>query len=230
MNSFGKVCVVFVTASSLAFVAFAGAMRSGGRNWPAEAQAISNDYTLTITQGEQGTSYSMAQRRTNANVGSASPVLPDVVTQASAKRVSTARDELTKLTADADSYKPKTEAALAAAVADEAGIKKREAALNQQLDEVAAQIAKTNDQIIETANEIQKIRNEGQERREEVYRLTNVLELLRNDLFAAQAQRKNLQEEEVRLREILQRLERRNQQLSGQPAAKKYEEEEKSGD
>ena len=124
------------------------------------------------------------------------------------------REELGKLTAEAERLKPLTAAANAAILADEAGLKVREDALVKQMDEISQSISRINDEIIEKAGVAQKIRAEGQERREEGFRLQNQLELLRDDLYAAQIQRKNLEEEELRLQEILQRLQRRKQQLS----------------
>lgn len=211
LNSIGKVSVVFVAAASLAFAAFAAAMRNGGPNWAAEADELSTDFTLNVTPGDPIT-YSLTHRRTNV-AGKTTPVLAEAVTEARAKQLTEARAELDRLTAEAARLKPLTEAANAASLADAEGLKKREAALMKQLDEVSQSISRINDEIIEKAGAAQKVRAEGQERREEVYRLQNQLELLRNDLYAAQVQRKNLEEEELRLKEILQRLERRQQQL-----------------
>jgi hypothetical protein len=83
-----------------------------------------------------------------------------------------------------------------------------------QVEAVNAEIARISDEILAAVNEVQRIRALGQERREEGYRLKNQLELLRNDLSVATTQRKSLEEEELRLKEILQRLERRNRQLT----------------
>lgn len=216
MNEFGKVCVVFLTAASLAFVAFAGALRTGGRNWQAEADELTNDFSLTITSGEK-TSYAMAERNppVGGNAFSAnSTVLPEVVTKAKAQQVKVANDRLAELTKSRTDLEPLTKAALEAIAADEQGLKAREQALVAQLDAVNAEIARISDEILAAVNEVRRIRALGQERREEGYRLKNQLELLRNDLAVATTQRKSLEEEELRLKEILQRLERRNRQLT----------------
>ncbi len=212
MNDFGKICVVFVTAASLAFVAFAGAMRTGGRNWLAEADEISDQYTLSITPGDTY-SYAITERRTAKQIGT-SKVLAEVVTKARADQASTVRNQLNDLNQRREALEPQTAAAAAAIVADEAGLKQREAALVQQVEDVHQEIARISEDILAAVNEVQRIRSLGQERREEGYRLKNQLELLRNDLHAATVQRKNLQEEELRLKETLQRLERRNRQLA----------------
>ena len=56
----------------------------------------------------------------------------------------------------------------------------------------------------------------AQDRREEGYRLSNQLELLRNDKFAALQQQKVLEFELIRLEENRQRLQRRQKQLKQQ--------------
>jgi chromosome segregation ATPase len=228
MNNFGKVCVVFVTAASLGFVAFAGAMRSGGRNWMAEASDLGPDYALAITTGDK-TNYGITYRKTNQSVSN-SPILAEAVVAAKGKQVSEAREEMAKLNKMADDLKPVSEAAVKAVAEDEKGLKLREQALMKQLEELTQEITRINGQIIEAANEAQKIRVEGQERREEVYRLRNQLELLRNDLSVAKLQRKNLEEEEVRLREVLDRLERRQRQLAGEKDDSGYNQEKSSTD
>jgi hypothetical protein len=66
------------------------------------------------------------------------------------------------------------------------------------------------------AVDILQIRRLGVERREEGFRLKNQLELLRNDLFASEQQRKALEDELVRSEENLKRLQRRERQLEQQ--------------
>lgn len=216
LNTFGKVFVVFVATASLSFAAFTAAMRNGGPNWPSEVDELGTEFILTATPGDPVT-YSLAHRRTN-QAGKTSPVLAEVVTEARAKQITLAREELTKVTAEIERLKPLTEGANAAVSADEASLKAREDVLVGQLNAISEAISRLNEQIIEKTGEAQQVRLVGQERREEVYRLQNQLELLRDDLYAAQVQRKNLEEEELRLTDLLQRLERRRDQLAGNTA------------
>lgn len=216
MNEFGKICVVFVTAASLAFMAFAGAMRSGGKDWQAEADELGEDFILNIIPGDK-TSYAITYRPNGESLGK-SEVLAEVVTKAWAKKVTVTRDQLKKLTDEAAAIQPDTDAKILAIEADKQGLAARIQVMTQQLEQVNEAIANVNAEINDAALEVQQIRLEGQERREEGYRLRNQLELLRNDLYVAQVQRKNLEDEELRLREILRRLERRKQQLSGTTA------------
>jgi phage shock protein A len=51
------------------------------------------------------------------------------------------------------------------------------------------------------------------ERRNEGFRMKNLLELLRTDAYVAQVQKKALDDELIRLKENVRRLEKRNQQL-----------------
>lgn len=216
-NSFGKVLVVFAATASVAFAAFAGAIRSGGPNWWAEIDDLGTDFYLNINPGEK-TTYTLTHRQSGA-AGRSSPVLAEVVTEAKAKQIAVAKEQLNKLSGEVEQLKPQIEAANAAAAVDEASLKQREDDLLKQLNEVSQQIARLNDDIIEKTADAQKIRSESQERREEVYRSRNQLELLRNDLFSTKVQRKNLEEESLRLKAILQRLERRKHQLSTPPAS-----------
>lgn len=216
MNQFGKVCVVFLTAASLAFVAFAVALGTGGRNWQAEADELGKDFALNITPGEK-VSYAIAERNPppGGNAFTAtSTVLAEAVTKAKAQQVTAANNRLKELTEKREQLEPLTKAALEAITADEQGLKVREQALVAQVEAVNAEIARLSDEILAAVNEVQRIRALGQERREEGYRLKNQLELLRNDLSVATVQRKSLEEEELRLKEILQRLQRRNRQLT----------------
>lgn len=215
-NTLGRIAVVFIAAASLGFVAFAGAMRNGGRNWEAEADALREDFILNTTPGDIP-SYSITHRRSGQNV-STSPILAEAVTKAWEKRAGETRDQLAKLNEQAEKLKPAIEAAQKATDDDEQGLKFREEALSKQLADVTAEISRINTQIISKGNEVQQIRIEGQDRREEAYRLRNQLELLRDDLYVAQVQRKNLEEEEIRLQDLLQRLERRQRQLSSRTA------------
>ena len=64
--------------------------------------------------------------------------------------------------------------------------------------------------------ETQDVMRLAQDRREEGYRLSNQLELLRNDKFAALQQQKVLEFELIRLEENRQRLQRRQKQLKQQ--------------
>lgn len=221
MNTASRICIVFAAAASLTFMAFAGAMRSGGGNWLAEAESIGPDYVLNINQSEQGTEYRISHR-TGPDV-KRSNNLAEVVVAARQKQVAEVRKKLTELRDLASRLEPQVADILQNIKADEVGLQLREKALVQQYNEVRAEIEQVNRDIVDKANEAQQIRSQGQERREETYQRKNQLELLRNDLFAAELQHRNLVEEEIRLKELLQRLERRHQQLQSRIAGASYD-------
>ena len=217
MNSLGKVLVVFVTASSLGFAAFALSLVSGGPNWKGEAESaeLTNDFTFTTAAGEKPT-YSVKVRRTDAAVGSSTPLLAEAVVAARQQQLKDAKEQQTQLEQKIAQIQPVIAQIKALIPVDAAGVKTRSEAYDKQLElmNVAKQAATT--EITAKSGEIQQTRKTGQDRREEGFRLANQLELLRNDLFAAVKQQKALEDELVRAEENLKRLERREKQLKQQ--------------
>ena len=217
MNSLGKVLVVFVTASSLGFAAFAMSLVSGGPNWKGESESaeLTNDFVFTTTPGEKPT-YSVKVRRTDAAVGASTPLLAEAVVAARKKQLEDATTRKGELEQKIAQLQPIIEQVKALIPPDVAGVNARSAAYDKQLEqlETAKQAAST--EITAKSGEIRQTRKTGEERRDEAFRLKNQLELLRNDLFAAKDQQKVLEDELVRAEENLKRLERRASQLKQQ--------------
>ncbi len=217
MNSLGKILVVFVTTTSLGFAAFALSLVSGGPNWKGEAESaeITDDFVITITAGEKP-SYTVKTRRTGEAVGSSTPLLAEAVVAARARQLKDAKDQQTQLTQKIDQLKPVIANIKAMIPVDEAGVKARSETFEKQIDELNVAIKAATTDFTAKGGEIQQTRKTAQERREEGFRLKNQLELLRNDLFAAEKQQKALEDELVRAEENLKRLERREKQLKQQ--------------
>ena len=217
MNSLGKILVVFVTASSLGFAAFALSLVSGGPNWKGEAESaeLTNDFVFTTAAGEKPT-YAVKARRTDAAVGGSTPLLAEAVVAARQQQLKDAKEQQTQLEQKIAQIKPIIAQIKALIPTDEAGVKARSDAYDKQLAQMNASIQTATTEITAKSSEIQQTRKTGQERREEGFRLTNQLELLRNDLFAAVKQQKALEDELVRAEENLKRLQRREAQLKQQ--------------
>ena len=230
MNSLGKVLVVFVTASSLGFAAFALSLVSGGPNWKGEAESaeLTNDFVFTTAPGEKPT-YSVKVRRTDAAVGSSTKLLAEAVVAARQQQLKDAKEQQTQLEQKIAQIKPIIAQIKALIPADEAGAKARSDAYDKQLAQMNVAIQAASTEITARSGEIQQTRKTGQERREEGFRLTNQLELLRNDLFAAVKQQKALEDELVRAEENLKRLERREKQLKQQVGGYEEGSETKTG-
>lgn len=220
MNSLGKTLVVFVTASSLAFAAFSLSLVSGGPNWKGESESdsLTKDFVFTTTPGEKPT-YSVKTRRKDEAVGGTTTVLAETVVAARKRQLDDATKRKGELEQDIARLKPMIEQIKALIPVDEAGVKTRIDAYEKQLATLNSSIQTSTTEIGTKAGEIQKVRKEGQERREEIFRLTNQLELLRNDLYAAVKQQKVLEDELVRAEENLRRLQRREAQLKQQVGA-----------
>ena len=219
MNSFGKVMVVFVTATSLGFAAFALSLVTGGPNWRAEAESeeLVKDFSFTTTAVPDAKSTHAAKtRRTGEAVGPTTTLLAEAVVSARQRQVKDAKDKEAALQAEIDKIKPQINEIKALIPIDQAGLVARSELLDKLLTKLNEEIQTTSAAFTTKATEIQQIRKTGEERRDEGFRLKNQLELMRTDLFVAQAQQKILEDELVRVEENLKRLQRREQQLKQQ--------------
>ena len=217
MNSFGKTLVVFVTACSLGFVAFALSLVAGGPNWKADAESeqLTNDFIFTTAPGEKP-SYSVKTRKTDQPVGSPSTVLAEVIVAARKKQAEDAKAEETQLAAEVARITPLIKEMKDLIPPDQAGMAARAQMLDKLLTKISEEIQTVTQEIATKAAAIQQLQKTAQERRDEGFRLKNQLEIMRTDLFVAQAQQRILADEMVRVEENLKRLERRGEQLQKQ--------------
>ncbi|MFO1044755.1 MAG: hypothetical protein U0941_23530 [Planctomycetaceae bacterium] len=217
MNSFGKILVVFTTACSLGFAAFTLSLVSGGPNWKGEAESaeLTNDFLITAVAGEKPM-YSAKNRKTDQGVGTQSTLLAEVVVGARKQQVADAKEKELELNKEIERIKPLIEEMRALIPPDQAGLVVRAQMLDKILTQLSEQIQTTTQGIEAKAAAIRAIQKTTQDRREEALRLRNQLELMRTDLYVAQAQQKLLEVELVRVEENLKRLERRGEQLQKQ--------------
>jgi len=217
MNSFGKILVVFTTACSLGFAAFTLSLVSGGPNWKGEAESaeLTNDFLITAVAGEKPM-YSAKNRKTDQGVGTQSTLLAEVVVGARKQQVADAKEKELELNKEIERIKPLIEEMRALIPPDQAGLVVRAQMLDKILTQLSEQIQTTTQGIEAKAAAIRVIQKTTQDRREEALRLRNQLELMRTDLYVAQAQQKLLEVELVRVEENLKRLERRGEQLQKQ--------------
>ncbi len=217
MNSFGKTLVVFVTACSLGFVAFALSLVAGGPNWKADAESeqLTNDFIFTTAPGEKP-SYSVKTRKTDQPVGAASTVLAEVIVAARKKQSEDAKADEARLQADVDRITPLIKEMKDLIPPDQAGMAARAQMLDKLLTKISGEIQTVTQEIATKALAIKQLQDTAQERRDEGFRLKNQLELMRTDLFVSRAQQRILADELVRVEENLKRLERRGEQLQKQ--------------
>ena len=217
MNSIGKILVVFVTASSLGFLAFVVALRNGGPDWVGEMRSpeLQKEFVFTTEQGEK-VMYSAKHRRTETDVAPKTPVLAEVILKSRKRQEEDANKKLQELSPQVQPLQERLALIKKLIPEDEAGVQARNKKYEEQYEKLVSQLKEVGNQFSAKTLETQDVMRLAQDRREEAYRLANQLELLRNDKFAAQQQQKVLEDELTRLAENRQRLERRQKQLKQQ--------------
>lgn len=223
MTRFSKVLVVFVTAASLSYFAFVGALILGGPNWGEMANKLQNspEFGKQVTFKTPDTPkspWTATHTKTGTQIAS-STLLAEVIQKAQERILKDLRDEITDLHAKMDAEKQALDLAKQTIVADHAGIKLRADAYAAQLKQLSADIAQETEKLVQRGGELTAVQKQFEERRFEVFRLQAQLELLRDDLYAAERQRNALQDELLQLVETQQRLETRQQQLKRQLGA-----------
>lgn len=218
MNTIGKILVVFVTASSLGFLAFVLALVYGGPDWKGEMRSpdLQKEFVFTTEPGQVVT-YSVKHRRTDTSVGGdRSPVIADVVLRARKRLEDDENKKFQELSAQVQPLTDYLAAIKKTIPEDEAGVQVRFKNYETQTEQLVNALKDIGNQFSVATLETQDVLRVAQERREEGYRLANQLELLRNDKFAAVQQQKVLEDELVRLQENRQRLQRRQKELRRQ--------------
>ncbi len=214
MTQLAKVLVVFVAAASLGFAAFAGAMSRGGVNWQGLASSSAIAGRVSIVRGDTGT-YTATSRLSGQQIAS-SLNIAEVVGKSQKQILDDLKAELAAVQAEVANRTPQLATINTLSATDQAGLKRHAAVWTAQLEVLSAQIAQLTDEVATTGTKAQQLQDGLRELRYEVLRLRNQLELLRDDSFAAAAQRQALEFELLLLKENRLRLERRRRQLKAQ--------------
>lgn len=214
MNAIGKILVVFIAAASLSFLAFAAALRNGGLDWVAEMKApdLQKEFVFSTEAGEK-TTYSVRHRRSDSPVIERTPVQAETVLKARSRLEQDNNKLLQELNPQPAQLQAAIKSTQDAITVDKKGVEAREQELDGAIAKTWNEIQAVGDALSESTIQTQDVLKTAQERREENYRLTNQLDLLRNDTFAAIEQKKVLQDELRRLEDIKRRSQRRNEQL-----------------
>ena len=217
MNSIGKILVVFVTACSLGFLAIIVALRNGGPDWVGEMRSaeLQKEFVFTTEPGEKIT-YSAKHRRTESEVSPKTPILAEVILKSRKRLEEDANKKLQELSPQVQPLQERLALIKKLIPEDDVGVQVRIKKYEEQIDKLVGQLKEVGNQFSAKTLETQDVMRLAQDRREEAYRLTNQLELLRNDKFAALQQQKVLEDELIRLEENRQRLKRRQKQLKQQ--------------
>ncbi|HUQ68103.1 MAG TPA: hypothetical protein VM165_01185 [Planctomycetaceae bacterium] len=221
MTRFSKVLVIAIALGSLGIAAFAAALVTGGPNWEAIAQSPEISKSVSISRNE--TDIYAATMRVSGEQVASSKNLAEVVVKSEQKILADLKSQVQELQPKVEALIPQSAAVLAVIERDHAGLLTHAELWSKQLQALSTEIARLTAELTQKASQNTLIQQELGERRFEVLRLQNQLELLRDDLFAAETQRNALQRELLLLEESRKRLENRQRQLKGQ-LGEKYEE------
>lgn len=217
MNTIGKILVVFVTASSLSFLAFVAAFVMGGPDWQGELRApeVARDFVIETERGD-AIRHTAIYRRTEAKVSDKKLILAEVAQDVRKKLEQEANSRLSELQPIPQRLQDETKKLVELIAADRAGVEAREQELNARSQQLWQQTEAVDDEFSNLTLQTQDVMKVAQERREEGLRLSNQLQILRNDRFAAEEQQKSLSNELFNLERNKVRLERRREQLKKQ--------------
>lgn len=217
MNTIGKILVVFVTASSLGFLAFAIALRNSGPDWQGEMRSpdLQKEFVFATEPGEKVT-YSARHRRTDTEIAPKTPIIAEVVLKARKRLEEDANKKIQELSPQIQPLTDYLAIVKKLIPEDDAGVHVRIKTYEAQIQQLIAALKDVGDQFGAKTLETQEVMKLAQDRREEAYRRSNQLEMLRNDKFSASEQLKALEDELTGLEEDRARLERRQKLLKAQ--------------
>lgn len=209
-----KVLAVAATTLSLAFLGFAFTVFLAGPNWRAEARDLP-DYAFERAPGDPPT-WTVTHRVSGETVASGANTLAEAVVQAHNDLQSRQQEELRQLDEQISNTESQIETSRELIAADRDAFDQRAAQLQDELNTLQQQIDQVASQVAARSQEAQDLQSEIRRRREEVLRLQNVLAELETDSFRAGQQSKELQDLLVRLKDQVRRLKQRNEQLQEQ--------------
>ncbi len=248
MTAFSKVLTVFTAVACLAFLAFVSATILGGPNWQAklndedlgEAFIIKSNQAAAAApaeaekpkegEGEAAPAAAPAEaglelwqvtnRRTGANVGGQSAVLPEVIVTARRQLAADQEAELRDLDVSIKRIEQRLVETRQLIGGDEAAVNKRFDELEAELADLNAKIEALSRQGIQQAEKSQQLQAETTRRTEDVYRLASQLDQIRTETFQIQEQQRILRQTLVNIRGSNDRLQQRNADLKGAGAQK----------
>ncbi len=213
MTKIGKVLVVFTAVMSLAFVAFVAVTTLAGPNWRATASEL-DDYAIADVPGET-VKWSVTrkvatdERKTVTTADS----LPAAIVAAQNDRTTVQTEEIAGLDQQIAATRQTLDAEKQASAADAEGVKRRVAALQKSVADLDAEILRLTQEGTRQAGLAQQKRDEATLRRADVARLAAELAQVRTDRFRIDEQISALENLLVRLDGLIDRANRRHEQL-----------------
>lgn len=199
MNALGKVLVVLVVATSLAFLGFVAVMLVGGPNWGAERVALINEgYSFNKSEGEvvqwSARYGNDADSSKNETVGSSTTIEPVAVISARKHMKNRLQQEITKLSEENPRLQQEMEVIRNLIQVDMDAILNRRASLQKEVEALRGEHGMVADRIDAKARAGWEKQKEVMARRHDVYRIWEQLEELEADTARIRDERKLLED------------------------------------
>lgn len=215
MTGLGKAFVVFIAASSIAFMTFAfmqfwwwGAFP----NYEAKAREL-DDYSFTYTPGESPTWTAETHRK--EAIGT-SPLLAKVLADAYTHKAGKIQEELTAVQARVPVLQEEITKYETAIKQDDAGIAARQKAILKELSDLQQSIEEASTEGTAKTVEAEQTRQVAELRREDIFRLKEQLDEITTERQRVEELQKQVRDLIIRVKGNKLRLLKRNQQLKSQ--------------
>ncbi len=219
MNTFSRFLTIFVTVASLAFLGFAGISTFAGPNWENEKEKLSDHFSFENSGGEQPT---WTAKRGEFSKNSA--VLADVVIACKKQLAKEQQERIDALNNQIPGLEERISIAARTNEADLAALDVRAGQLLDEIEAVRAESIATLKKVIgETGGTVDQDNNvvpganqkraDLTERMKDAYRLRAELEEIRTEQYGIAEQKQKLQVLLIRMNAVLDRLQRRRNQL-----------------
>jgi hypothetical protein len=211
LTTISKVLAVLTTVFCLGFLGVAGVVALGGPNWLGIAES-QDGYQFTYEPG-QNPSWSVKDLDDGQSVGAPSPVLPQKVRDVLNDRLQEQTTEISELQPKIEQLKGYIATTRQAILTDTAALDKYADGLRQQLATLGQQIRQTQEERSRLTLSAEQKLQEAERLRHDQYRLENLLVAAETDQFRAVEQQKKLRDTAERYQGLIDRLERRRDQL-----------------
>jgi len=210
VTKLSKVMVVFIAATSIAFMGFAIALSNSGPNWQTEMLNLP-DYAFTQSADENPT-WSARRRTEAADVGT-SAILADVIGRAYAAETQLNQDLIDPLQPQIVALKENIELRQVNIQTDTKGMKARVAQLYAGRETLQQKVKAIVLAATAKGEQANKIRQEAERRRGSGFRLRRQKESIETETFQLTEQRRVLLDLHYQMEGLRLRLAEREQQL-----------------
>lgn len=214
ITKLSKIMVVFITASSLAFMGFAIALSNSGPNWQIETRSLP-DYTFSLSTGENP--QWSATRRTGEQAGSTA-VLADAIGRSYVAETQRNTGLMEPLPQQIAGLEQAFKAREANITTDTQGMDARFQQLHASRDTLQQQVKQIALQATAKGDQATRVREEAERRRGSGFRLRRQMETIEAETHQLTVQRRLLLDLYYQMEGLRLRLAEREQQLVSEGA------------